>query len=75
MEASVAKMKSSGGGHKMSLLIDVELGRPIEVEVITGGVLKIARECGLDTPLLEYTYSLLKGLQCDILRRKGMLVP
>lgn len=32
LETSVAAVKA-GGGHKMSLWVDVEMGRPIEVEV------------------------------------------
>lgn len=32
LETSVAAAKT-GGGHKMSLWVDVEMGRPIEVEV------------------------------------------
>lgn len=32
VEASLAR-KATGGGHKMSLWIDVEKGRPTEVEV------------------------------------------
>jgi len=68
VDASVERQKHGDGGHKMSLLIDVELGRPFEVEVITGSVLKVAKSIGYPTPLLEYTYSLLKGLQNEIIR-------
>ena len=70
----------------MSLLIDLEMGRPIEVEVcrlplrnrvvsadsaqcITGAVLRLARSHGIDTPLLAFAYSLLKGTQLETLRR------
>ncbi len=84
-----------GGGHKMSLLIDVEMGRPIEVEVcqrpprlivrltrrshsvlmlavkvIVGAVLKVARANDVPTPLLDFTYVLLKGLQVELLRQQ-----
>ncbi|KAL1407825.1 hypothetical protein Q8F55_007260 [Vanrija albida] len=58
------------GGYKMSLLVDVENRRPIEVEVITGAVLRLAREHGIDTPLLAYTYSLLRGVQNGILAER-----
>lgn len=30
---SIEKVKSGGQSHRMSLLIDVEMGRPIEAEV------------------------------------------
>lgn len=75
LNASVARQKNGDGGHKMSLLIDVEMGRPFEVEVITGAVLKVAEEQGLSTPLLAYTYSLLKGLQNEILRVQKIKKP
>ncbi|WVQ85573.1 hypothetical protein IAT38_007739 [Cryptococcus sp. DSM 104549] len=57
-----------GVGHKYSLLIDVEMGRPFEVEVITGSVLRLAQQHGVDTPRLEFTYVLLKVLQGEILK-------
>jgi 2-dehydropantoate 2-reductase len=69
VELSYARAKT-GGGHKMSLWIDVEMGRPIEVEVIVGAVVRVAREHGLKTPLLDYTYALLKGLQVEILQQQ-----
>ncbi|WVQ73661.1 hypothetical protein IAR50_003241 [Cryptococcus sp. DSM 104548] len=59
-----------GVGHKYSLLIDVEMGRPFEVEVITGAVLRLAQKHKVDTPRLEYTYVLLKVLQGEILREQ-----
>lgn len=58
------------GGYKMSLLVDVENRRPIEVEVITGAVLRLARKHGIETPLLAYTYSLLRGVQNGILAER-----
>ena len=68
VEMSLAR-KSTGGGHKMSLWIDVEKGRPMEVEVITGAVSRLAKEVGVQTPLLDYTYALMRGLQVEILEQ------
>lgn len=110
VEMSLAR-RAQGGGHKMSLWVDVEMGRPIEVEVsnacvqrdvsdclvvwlsgclvkkgesplgtrsndaelmrqvITGGVVRLARKLDLKTPLLDYTYALMRGLQVDILEQ------
>lgn len=72
----------------MSLLIDVEMGRPIEAEVsdrvidgvhqltlqqvIVGAVVRIAQEHNIPTPLLSYTYALLKALQGRILHQREM---
>ncbi|OWZ62962.1 hypothetical protein AYX14_06827 [Cryptococcus neoformans] len=63
-----------GVGHKYSLLIDVETGRPFELEVIIGSVLRLAQKNNIETPRLEYTYVLLKVLQGEILREKRMRV-
>lgn len=63
-----------GVGHKYSLLIDVETGRPFELEVIVGSVLRLAQKHNIETPRLEYTYVLLKVLQGEILREKRLRV-
>ena len=34
-----------------------------------GEVLKVAQQHGIATPLLAYTYALLKGIQLQILRK------
>lgn len=47
--------------------MDVEQGRPFEVEVIIGSVVRMAAEKGYPTPLLDFTYTMLKGLQQSIL--------
>jgi 2-dehydropantoate 2-reductase len=54
----------------MSLWVDVEMGRPIEVEVIVGAVVRLAKQIGVKTPLLDYTYALMKGLQVEILEQQ-----
>ena len=37
--------------HKASMLLDVELGKPLEVEVIVGEVLRRGKAVGVDTPV------------------------
>jgi 2-dehydropantoate 2-reductase len=37
--------------HKPSMLLDAEKGQPIEVEVIFGEVVRMARERGVDVPV------------------------
>ncbi|OCF42301.1 hypothetical protein I317_03921 [Kwoniella heveanensis CBS 569] len=63
--------RERGIGHKYSLLLDVELGRPFEVEVITGSVLRLAQANGMSTPRLELVYALLKTLQGEIVRQRS----
>jgi|SRR5882762_5818056 len=37
--------------HRPSMLVDLEKGRPMEVEVIVGEVVRVARECGVHIPV------------------------
>ncbi|KAH9452832.1 hypothetical protein MJO28_008255 [Puccinia striiformis f. sp. tritici] len=48
---------------KPSMLIDVEMNRPMELEPIIGAVLDRARSKAIDTPRLDLLYSVLKVLQ------------
>jgi 2-dehydropantoate 2-reductase len=40
------------------------------VEVIIGSVVRMARDIGYPTPLLDFTYTMLKGLQQSILDKR-----
>ncbi|KAF9467173.1 6-phosphogluconate dehydrogenase [Collybia nuda] len=55
--------------HKPSMLLDVEKGQPIEVEVILGEVVRMARERGIEVPRIETLYALLLVVQNQILRK------
>ncbi|KAK0558090.1 hypothetical protein OC846_000083 [Tilletia horrida] len=46
-----------------SMLVDWEQGRPMELEVILGNPIRIAREHGLEMPRLQSLYALLKMAQ------------
>ncbi|KAM0356005.1 hypothetical protein ACHAPU_000398 [Fusarium lateritium] len=46
-----------------SMLVDLENGRPLELEVILGAPLRVALEKGVGTPVLTHVYELLKQLQ------------
>jgi 2-dehydropantoate 2-reductase len=53
---AAAKMR----GHKTSMLIDIEQGRPTEIEAIVGAVREIGRWMEENTPHLNTLYSLVK---------------
>ncbi|CAG8414290.1 unnamed protein product [Penicillium salamii] len=57
-----------------SMLVDVDKGNPIEVEVILGNALRVAREKGVQTPLLDATYRFLKLTQARLLAARGLIV-
>ncbi|CAG9941555.1 unnamed protein product [Clonostachys rosea f. rosea IK726] len=52
--------------YKPSMLVDLEEGRPMELEVILGNPLKIAKEVGVETPNLDMVYRLLQVQQWQI---------
>ena len=48
------------GSHKTSILQDLEQGRPMEVDGITGTVVELARLLDVDTPTTDMIYALLR---------------
>jgi 2-dehydropantoate 2-reductase len=47
-------------GHKTSILQDLEAGRPMEVDGITGAVVELGRLTGVETPMIDLIYALLR---------------
>lgn len=45
-------------GFKPSMLLDLEAGRPLELEAILGSVIDQARRRKVETPRLDYIYGL-----------------
>ncbi|KAM7223928.1 putative 2-dehydropantoate 2-reductase [Rhypophila decipiens] len=50
-------------GSKPSMLLDWEGGRPMELEVILGNPVRIARQRGVELPRIQTMYALLKSAQ------------
>ena len=50
------------GGHRTSMLQDVEAGRPLEVEALVGSVIEMGRRRDVHTPALEVVYQLTRQL-------------
>ncbi|KAH6894331.1 ketopantoate reductase PanE/ApbA-domain-containing protein [Thelonectria olida] len=57
--ASTARNK----GARPSMLLDWEAGKPLELEVILGNPVRIARERGVEMPRLQSLYALLRSAQ------------
>ena len=47
-------------GHKTSILQDLEAGRPMEVDGITGAVVELGRLLGIETPTINVIYALIR---------------
>lgn len=50
-------------GSRPSMLLDWEAGRPLELEVILGNPVRIARAKGVELPRMQSLYALLRSMQ------------
>ncbi|GAB1316013.1 Ketopantoate reductase [Madurella fahalii] len=57
-------------GSKPSMLVDWEAGRPMELEVILGNPVRIARRKGVQLPRMQTLYALLRSMQAVRDRRR-----
>ena len=48
----------SVGAHRTSMLQDLELGRPVELDALVGSVVELGRLTGVPTPTIELVYGL-----------------
>lgn len=62
-----------GDWFKPSMLVDVEKGNPIELEVILGNLLTVAKELNVETPVLGLLYELLKVVQYSLKEKAGLI--
>lgn len=57
-----------------SMLVDLEKGNPLELEVILGAPLRYAQKFKVNTPVLGIVYDLLKVVQWQILEKRNSKV-
>ncbi|CAG7851068.1 SubName: Full=Uncharacterized protein {ECO:0000313/EMBL:CCA72189.1} [Serendipita indica DSM 11827] len=62
---------TKGKPFKPSMTVDLEAGRPMEVEGIVGSVVKQAKELSIAVPRLETAYAALKLLQRGIIEKRS----
>ena len=74
-EQILKSTQKNTSGSKPSMLLDWEAGKKMELEVILGNPIRIAREKGLEMPRLQTLYALLKMAQGnrDSERKRGKL--
>jgi 2-dehydropantoate 2-reductase len=61
------------GQHKTSMLQDVELGRPIELEALVGSVIELGRITETPTPNIDAVYALTSLLSKNLQQHKATL--
>ncbi|KAK2030463.1 2-dehydropantoate 2-reductase [Colletotrichum zoysiae] len=59
----IVKSTERNTGARPSMLLDWEAGRPLELEVILGNPVRIAKAHGVEMPRLQTLYALLKSAQ------------
>ncbi|KAK5552637.1 hypothetical protein LTR46_009375 [Exophiala xenobiotica] len=62
-EAILRSTQRNKSGSKPSMLLDWESGKPMELEVILGNPIRLAREKGLDMPRMQTLYALLRMME------------
>lgn len=62
-EAILKSTRKNTSGSKPSMLLDWEQGKKMELEVILGNPIRIAREKGLEMPRLQTVYALLRSAE------------
>ncbi|KAF4632036.1 hypothetical protein G7Y89_g6090 [Cudoniella acicularis] len=70
-EAILRSTQKNTSGSKPSMLLDWEQGKKMELEVILGNPIRIAREHGLEMPRLQSLYALLRMAQENRERAKS----
>lgn len=60
-----------GDYFEPSMRVDVKKGNPLELEVILGNLLTVARELKVQTPILDMLYNLLKVVQFRLKEQNG----
>jgi len=57
------------GAHKTSMLQDIELGKPLELDALLGAVVELAGWQGVEVPGLSMLYALAKMAETSALRK------
>src|SRR5262249_20811050 len=60
------------GGHKTSMLQDLEAGRPLELEAVVGAVVELGERLGVPMPHTRTVYACTKLLACTAAARRAI---
>jgi len=59
------------GDHKTSMLQDVEAGRPLELDVLSGAVVELGERLGVPVPATRHVHALAKRLDASLTLVRG----
>ncbi|KAG8887823.1 hypothetical protein FRB99_004200, partial [Tulasnella sp. 403] len=68
LETTRSIYQGTGANHKPSALLDVEQGKPFELEVILGEVVRHGQRLGVPIPRLEMLYGTLYLIQAQLIK-------
>ncbi|KAJ3795954.1 ketopantoate reductase PanE/ApbA-domain-containing protein [Lentinula aff. detonsa] len=71
MKTSEKNYSGPESNHNPSTLLDIEKGAPIEVEVIWGETVRLAKQRNVEVPRIEMAYAMLLLVQNQILLRRN----
>ena len=75
VERTMAFTEATAIDLQASMHTDLELGRPIELDSLTGAVVRLGREVGVPTPMNSLLYALLLPYREGSLGRQGVESP
>jgi len=59
------------GDHKTSMLQDVEAGRPLELDVLSGAIVELGERLAVPTPATRHVHVLAKRLDASLAARRA----
>ena len=62
------------GDNINSMLQDIKAGKKTEIDSITGEIIRLGKELGIETPMNESVYALIKGIESKYLEDSAVMV-
>ncbi|MCK5264096.1 MAG: hypothetical protein KAR03_00685, partial [Candidatus Thorarchaeota archaeon] len=62
------------GDNINSMLQDIKAGKKTEIDSITGEIIRLGKELGIETPMNESVYALIKAIESKYLEDSAVMV-
>ena len=70
LDEGMAFADSVNAGTRVSLLEDIDAGKPLELEWITGHIVRLARGAGVAVPINDIAYACTRHLAAAVYNRR-----